>query len=70
MSYAEEKVFSIPDLRLVILSYYLKHPDEKDKLTCYQKFVENLNYKKEKINEKFNHLIYTLILRIHLRHYV
>ena len=70
MSYAEEKVFSIPELRLIILSYYLKHPEEKEKLTCYQKFKNNIALKKEMINDKFNEIIYHFILKIHLRHYI
>lgn len=45
---AEEKVFSIGDLRLIILSYAIKHPDElpptfyiKLKLRC-KKICKNI----------------------------
>ena len=34
---AEETVFSIPGLRLLILSYYLKHPDEKERISFLKK---------------------------------
>ena len=70
MSYAEEKVFTIPELRLIILSYYLKHPEEKEKITCYQKFKEKIDLKKEILNDKLNSIIYKIILKIHMRNYI
>jgi hypothetical protein len=55
---AEEKVFTIPGLRLLILSFYLPHPDEKGTIKCYQKFKNN-------INNKFNYCIMYIFLRFY-----
>ena len=45
---AEEKVFTISGLRLHILSFAIKHPDEKTHLTCKQSCIN----KKKKINKQ------------------
>ena len=47
---ASEKVFNIPELRLIILSYYMdKHPIKKEKPKCCRESfyikIENLKYR-------------------------
>ena len=43
----EEKVFQIDGLRLLILSYSMRHPDEPKQYTNYEKFKMYINEKKE-----------------------
>jgi hypothetical protein len=58
---AEEKVFSIHELRLIIISYYLKHPDESPNLNCYQQFKQDIWKKTELLKYKFDILCYRCI---------
>lgn len=55
---AEEKVFSISDLRFIILSFYLeKRIYRKKKISKFKKI-------KNKISSKFDSCLFYIILRI------
>ena len=56
---AEESVFCIPGLRLIILSYYLEEKKEKkERITC-RKFIYT------KIQNKIDKLIYCIIFKLY-----
>jgi hypothetical protein len=54
---AEETVFCIPGLRLLILSYYLENK-KKERISCK-------NYIKHKIEDKIDTIIYYCIQKLY-----
>ena len=56
---AEEKVFTIQDLRYIILSFYL----DKSKLKIKRKTL--FNRIKERLNDKIDTCIFLIILKIY-----
>jgi hypothetical protein len=55
---AEETVFCIPGLRLLILSYFLENKKENKRVTCK-------NYIKQKIENKFDTIIFYFIQKLY-----
>ena len=62
---AEEKVFTIQDLRYIILSFYLDKVKKKKiiRKTFYQKI-------KEKISNKINNCLFFIVLKIYYKFYL
>ena len=57
-SFSQEKVFSIPELRLYILSYYLEKSKKKKIKRSFYKFIKN------RINDKIDNIIYYIVIKL------
>ena len=61
---AEEKVFSIDDLRLIILSYAIKHPDEPPLPTFYIKLKQRCKKICKNIKKKWENFILKILMKM------